>query len=97
VDDLVAWLRTLLDVEAEVARCALAVPGDHLGSRGPEQVLRGIAFQRELVSAYVEFAERAADEADTYAQAWLPISGGSIRALAEEYSDRAGYREEWRP
>lgn len=61
--------------------------------------LRDIEAKRAVLDAFAEGAanEVELDDAFEYAGGWANGLGFAVRHLAAAYSDRPGYREEWRP
>ena len=104
MDDLVTWLRAQLDEDERVAR---GVEGERWyfdfiedGKReyedrfGPARALAEVAAKRAIVDDYVMWDGWAEFPNETGGMA----SGleTAVEYLAAVYSDRAGYREEWR-
>lgn len=67
----------------------------HVAEHDPARVLREIEAKRRIIDQH----ERYAAERRRMMGGWDPQSDDSpiLAALAAVYSDRPGYREEWRP
>jgi hypothetical protein len=111
--DLVQWLREQLDEDERIARAAdpdlayltecieVESPGTmadeaHVLRHAPARVLREIEADRELLRQYVEVAANDVDDVE-YAHGWANALGLAVRLRASAFSDRPGFREEWRP
>lgn len=64
--------------------------------RTDERALREIEAGRKLLARYMEVAANDVDDVE-YAHGWANALGLAVRLRATTYSDRPGYREEWRP
>ena len=113
MDELVRWLGEQLDADArEIAEpyaekawhtrdCA--IHPDVWGNEGsscdcpvPARVLREIDADRALLAQYAEVAANDVDDVE-YAHGWANALGLAVRLRASAFSDRPGYRDDWRP
>lgn len=71
----------------------------HIAAHDPARALRDIASDRKLLALFVEVGAREVDldDAFEYAHGWVNALGMAVRLRASAFSDRPGYREEWRP
>jgi len=71
----------------------------HIARHDPARVLRDIAADRKLLALFVEVGAREVDldDAFEYAHGWVNALGMAVRLRASAFSERRGYREEWRP
>lgn len=114
MDDLVQWLRAVLDDEATAQGrpetawhrrdCGslpdVLYPGQETGACDcgvPAQVLREIEAKRAVLGAFAEVVGNYGRDDVEYADGWVSGLGFAVQHMAAAYSDRAGYREEWRP
>lgn len=74
--------------EPEIAR--------HAVEHDPARVLREIEADRELLRQYTEVAANDVNDVE-YAHGWANALGLAVRLRASAFSDRPGFREEWRP
>lgn len=112
MDDLVEWLRLQLDEDEQLARAAAGPspgggewmmsdtgrhPGytpeqaEHIALHDPARVLREVEAKRRLIGAHPELDRCTACAAGESGRC------PNLRLLALPYSDRPGYREEWKP
>jgi hypothetical protein len=68
----------------------------HIAAHDPARVLREIGADRQLLNQYMEVAANDVDDVE-YAHGWANALGLAVRLRASAFSDRPGYREEWRP
>jgi hypothetical protein len=68
----------------------------HIAAHDPARVLREVAADRELLRQYAEVAANDVDDVE-YAHGWANALGLAVRLRASAFSDRPGFREEWRP
>lgn len=95
VDD---WTDLVLGLKVDDADIDVATP--HIGRNDPARVLRRVEAGRAILARYEDCLSRmedrdypagvARDQAREYEDFVLPN-------LAAEFSDRPGYREEWKP
>ena len=105
MDDLITWLRAQLDEDERKARPAARAIAQHdwhdvdglcqvewefVEHFDPARVLRKIEAERALLAETI--CPYLGADTTTGRVAWL-----ALRLLALPYSDRPGYREEWRP
>lgn len=69
---------------------------EHIATWDPARVLREIDAKRQVIAHYQKVFQEAVDGADSYVKIAAALSR-QIRILAAVYTDRPGYREEWRP
>ena len=71
----------------------------HIAEHDPARALREIDADRKLLAQFVEVGAREVDldDAVEYADGWVNALGLAVRLRASVFSDRPGYREEWRP
>ncbi|MBX9392248.1 hypothetical protein K4749_01205 [Streptomyces sp. TRM72054] len=70
----------------------------HIAEHDPARVLREIDAKRQLVERYESAMENRRAHPDDLASAGALLAlHGAVKLLALPYSDRSGYREEWRP
>lgn len=106
-DDLVVWLRGVLDEEEAAAKllCRNAqevrrtlqgkVERMAAGVLADIAAKRGILDLRDAMAAGVEAADGTMLSGATKVR--LGAYDNTIRLVASVYADRPGYREEWRP
>ena len=73
--------------------------GEHSARHDPARVLRDVAAKRAIVD-WAERNPRACDDVHPETASWHPAGHGPhviLRQLASAYTDRPGYREEWKP
>lgn len=82
-DDLVVWLRGVLEDEERAARDEINARQEHgMPATGERQVLRQVEAHRRILDTLVhEGGEKLFEDI--------------FRLLASIYFDRPGYREEW--
>ncbi|MFF7130363.1 DUF6221 family protein [Streptomyces sp. NPDC008240] len=68
----------------------------HIAAHDPARVLREIDPDRQLLAMYAEVAANDLNDVE-YAHGWANALGLAVRLRASAFSDRPGYREEWRP
>ncbi|PSK89929.1 hypothetical protein CLV63_12433 [Murinocardiopsis flavida] len=93
MDDLIKFLRTVLDEDARtyatlLHRAADLPPGVH-----PAQLSADVEAKRTIVTA----AEDAFDDSATTQGGVLACHEATLRRLAAAYDSDERYRQEWRP
>lgn len=86
----------LWDCEGSDTLCMNPDTAEHVANFDPDRALREVEAKRQIIemhAAAVAFASRP----DSPASGAALALGDVVRALALLYSDRPGYREEWRP
>ena len=63
-------------------------PRAYIAAHDPARVLREIDAKRQMLGRIISHAT---------VMGWDEVHGDLLRLLAASYSDRPGYREEWRP
>lgn len=104
-----SWVVAGPDGETGVAVCSGSYVADHIALHDPEVALRDVEAKRRILDRYVEAyrADREIANMDLpeprgrieragYSQAASALYG-VVLDLVTAYSDRPGYREEWRP
>jgi len=73
--------------------------GAYIAEHDPARVLREIDADRKLLALFIEVGAREVDldDAVEYAHGWVNALGMAVRLRASAFSDRPGFREEWRP
>lgn len=71
----------------------------HVAEHDPARVLREVDADRKLLALFVEVGAREVDldDASEYADGWVNALGMAVRLRALPFSNRPGYRKEWRP
>jgi hypothetical protein len=69
---------------------------EHIVAHDPAQVLREIDAKRQLLRKYAEVEANDLNEVE-YAHGYANALGEAVRMTALSYTDRPGYREDWRP
>lgn len=92
------WEAHAIGLLDSAGRSVAAVLGSYsaefMATVDPARVLREVEAKRKVVDHIVyELADHGADNPWWYDDKLLPI----LRMLALPYSDRPGYREDWRP
>lgn len=72
-------------------------PLGHIAEWDPARVLREIAAKRAVLKAFAEVAKNYGRDDVEYADGWVSGLAFAVPHLATVYSDRPGYREDWRP
>lgn len=110
MDDLITWLRVQLDEDEQAAAemrenekfwADCGEPHDHRirlrrWEFTPDRLLREVEANRRLIDeceAAVAFSSNPDTPAGGYASALV----AAVRLAALPFSDRPGYREEWKP
>jgi hypothetical protein len=82
---------------------AAAFDAEHIAAHNPARALREIDAKRQIIARYVEHERLDRETFDAegqHARSLVSLRAAyldAVRELAAVYSDRPGYREEWRP
>jgi hypothetical protein len=129
-EDLIDWLRRMIDEDERAARATVPGPWrvsgldvhaedlvvmenfdepgpwlralpEHIARHDPARVLREVEARRRLIDQYEAMRAGAEAAAGTILAGAAKVRLGAyemaVKIMAMPYSDRPGYREEWRP
>lgn len=102
MDDLVPWLLKQLAMDEQTAQ-AMPHAIEHLESRwSPTRLVARCEAARKVVTLYSNARQAVhrgsvSPRNEVQDEAAEDVLGAAVRALAEPYADKPGYREEWRP
>jgi hypothetical protein len=100
--ELATWLLKQLAVDEQTAR-AMPHAIENLQSRwSPDRLIARCEAARKVVKLYTNAlhavrADSLSFHKETQDKAAEDVLAAAVRALAEPYADKPGYREEWRP